>query len=164
MHGACVARKPISFARVTRLRNSTCPAASAPCTWNTCFAMSNPIVLACSTDASFSDGSTPSPWHADAVGGRPPHHPTAIDLVGTLEVPLEHQLATACDQDGVHIGARSREPISHPAQRIAVDELILIDGGDGPAVFSRDWNTAAAGRVGVRRQRRERCQRSSTEK
>src|SRR5277367_2169293 len=76
MHGACVARKPISFARVTRLRNSTCPAASAPCTWNTCFAMSNPIVLACSTDASFSDGSTPSPWHADAVGGRPPHHPT----------------------------------------------------------------------------------------
>jgi MFS family permease len=23
-----------------------------------------------------SDGSTPSPWHVDAVGGRPPHHPT----------------------------------------------------------------------------------------
>src|SRR5580700_8210914 len=39
--------------------------------------MSNPIMVACSTDASFSDGSTPSPWHADAVGGRPPHHPTA---------------------------------------------------------------------------------------
>ncbi len=25
-------------------------------------------------DASFSDGSTPSPWHADVVRGRPPHH------------------------------------------------------------------------------------------
>jgi hypothetical protein len=30
------------------------------------------------------------------------------------------------------------EPISHPAQRSAVDELILIDGGDGPAVVSRN--------------------------
>jgi hypothetical protein len=57
-------------------RKSTCPAASAPCTWNTCFAMSKPIVLACSTDASFGRSSTPSPWHKDAVGGRPPHHPT----------------------------------------------------------------------------------------
>ena len=26
-------------------------------------------------DASFGGSSTPSPWHADAVGGRPPHHP-----------------------------------------------------------------------------------------
>src|SRR5215831_6081051 len=59
-----------------RLRNSTCPAASAPCTWNTCFAMSRPIVVACSMDASFGGSSTPSPWHTDAVGGRPPHHPT----------------------------------------------------------------------------------------
>ena len=91
-------------------------------------------------------------------------HPAAVDLVGTPEVPLEHQLATACDQDGVHIGARSHEPISHPAQRIAVDELVLIDGGDGPAVVSRDRNTAAVGRVRVHRQRGERCQRSSTEK
>ena len=96
-------------------------------------------------------------------------HPAAVDaagnLVGTPEVPLEHQLATACDQHGVHVGsARSREPISHPAQRSAVDELILIDGGDGPAVVSRDRNTAAVGRVRVHRQRGERCQRSSTEK
>src|SRR5215510_7684475 len=58
-----------------RLRNSTCPPASAPCTWNTCLAMSKPIVVACSMDASFGC-STPSPWHTDAVGGRPPHHPT----------------------------------------------------------------------------------------
>jgi hypothetical protein len=91
-------------------------------------------------------------------------HPTAIDLVGTLEVPLEHQLATACDQNGVHIGARSHKPIGHPTQRIAIDELVVIDGGDGPAVVSRDRNTAVAGRVRVYRQRRERCQRSSTEK
>ena len=52
----CAARKPISFGRVMRLRTSACPAASAPCTWNTCFAMSNPIVVICSMDASFSDG------------------------------------------------------------------------------------------------------------
>src|ERR1700741_3435402 len=58
-----------------RLRKSTCPAPSAPCTWNTCFAMSKPIVVACFTDASFGGSLTPSPWHADAVGGRPPHHP-----------------------------------------------------------------------------------------
>src|SRR5215472_7713989 len=58
-----------------RLRNSTCPAESAPCTWNTCFAMSKPIVVACSMDASFGGSLTPSPWHTDAVGGRPLHHP-----------------------------------------------------------------------------------------
>jgi hypothetical protein len=49
----------------------------APFAWNTCFAISNPIVVTCSMDASFSDSSTPSPWHANAVGGRPPHHPMA---------------------------------------------------------------------------------------
>src|SRR5262249_55159782 len=59
-----------------RLRNSTCPPASAPCRWNTCFAMSKPIVVTCSMDASFGGSSTPSPWHTDAVGGRPLHHPT----------------------------------------------------------------------------------------
>src|SRR5215471_1092562 len=68
---ACAARKPRSFARVMRLRNSTCPAASAPCRWNTCFAMSKPIVVACSMDASFGGSSTPPPWRT-AVGGRPP--------------------------------------------------------------------------------------------
>jgi hypothetical protein len=75
-HRGCAARKPRSFVRVMRLRKSTCPAPSAPCIWNTCFAMSKPIVVACFTDASFGGSSTPSPWHADAVGGRPPHHPS----------------------------------------------------------------------------------------
>src|SRR5713226_3178177 len=84
-------------------------------------------------------------------------HPTAVNaagnLVGTPEVPLEDQLTTAYDQNGMYIGiARGGEPISHPAQRAAVDELILIDGGDGPAVVSRDRNTAAVGRVRVHRQ------------
>src|ERR1700676_5350680 len=37
--------------------------------------MSNPIVVICSTDASFGGSLTPPPWHADAVGGRPRHHP-----------------------------------------------------------------------------------------
>src|SRR5215469_5465227 len=66
-----------------RLRKSTYPAPSAPCTWNTCFAMSKPIVVACSMDASFGGRSTPSPWHTDAVRGRPPHHP--ISWQGTAE-------------------------------------------------------------------------------
>ena len=95
-------------------------------------------------------------------------HPAAVDaagnLVGTPEVPLEHQLAAACDQNGMHVGSPCHEPISHPAQRSAVDELVLIDGGDGPAVVSCDRNTATVGRVRVYRQRGERCQRSSTEK
>src|ERR1700741_4923593 len=49
---------------------------------NTCFAISKPIVVACSMDASFGGSSTPSPWHTDAVGGRPPHHPN-INASGT---------------------------------------------------------------------------------
>src|SRR5262245_52316500 len=68
---------------------------------------------------------------------HPPAENAAGNLVGTPEVPFEHQLATACDQNRVHVGS-AREPISHPAQRVAVDEFVVIDGGDGPAVVSRD--------------------------
>src|SRR5215471_10667231 len=68
-----------------RLRNSTCPAASAPCRWNTCFAMSKPIVVACSMDASFGGSLTPSPWHTDAVGGRPLHHPGTDAFASCLQ-------------------------------------------------------------------------------
>src|SRR5262245_5408396 len=93
--------------------------------------------------------------------------PAAINapgnLIGTPEVPFEHQLTTACDQNGVHVGS-ARESLGHSAQRVAVDELIIIDGGDGPAVVSRDRETAAVGRIRVHRQRRERRQRSSPEK
>src|SRR5215472_12984595 len=87
-HRVCAARKLRSFARVMRLRKSTCPAPSAPCTWNTCFAMSNPIVLTCSTDASFGGSLTPPPWHTDAVGGRPLHHPVRTSGVGTIRLVL----------------------------------------------------------------------------
>ena len=87
----------------------------------------------------------------------------AVNLVGTAEVPLEHQLAYACDQDGMHV-ARSRELIGHPARPTAIGELVFIDGGHGPAVVTRDRNTTAAGRVRVHRQRGERCQRRSPEK
>src|SRR6266481_133738 len=96
-------------------------------------------------------------------------HPTAVNaagnLVGTPEVPLEDQLTTAYDQNGMYIGiARGGEPISHPAQRAAVDELVLIDGGDGPAVVSRDRNTASVERVLLLRHRFFWCQPCSTEK
>ena len=37
---------------MTRLRNTTRPLPSAPWAWKTRFAMLNPIVLACPTDAS----------------------------------------------------------------------------------------------------------------
>jgi hypothetical protein len=60
---------------------------------------------------------------------------------------LEHQLAMTSDHDRVHIGiARGGEPLSHLAQRNAVDERVVI-GGDGPAVVSRDRNTAAVSRI-----------------
>src|SRR5215212_10191178 len=74
MQGGWAAKNSSTFARTRRLRNTTRPDASAPCAWRTRFAMSNPIVLACPTDASSSGRSTPPPWHADAVRGRPPHH------------------------------------------------------------------------------------------
>jgi hypothetical protein len=43
-----------------------------PMRLKTRFAMSNPIVLACPTDASSSGWSTPPLWHVDAVGGVHP--------------------------------------------------------------------------------------------
>jgi len=87
----------------------------------------------------------------------------ALDLVGAREIPLEHQPAAACDQHRVHVGARRREPIRHPAQRSAVDALVVVAGDDRPAVVARDRNAAAGGRVRGRRQRGEGCQRSATE-
>src|SRR5215469_233096 len=88
---------------------------------------------------------------------------TAVNLIGTFEVLLEHQLATACHQNGVHVSS-AREPIGHPAQCITIDELIFTDGGYGPSVVSRHRNAAAVGWVCVHAQSGERCQRSSTEK
>src|SRR3954469_15596435 len=74
VQGGWAAKNASTFARTRRLRNTTRPDASAPCAWKTRFAISNPIVLACPTDASSSGRSTPPPWHADAVRGRPSHH------------------------------------------------------------------------------------------
>src|SRR5256885_1648294 len=50
--------------------------------------MSKPIVVACSMDVSFGGSSTPSPWHTDAVGGRPPHHLRThrLDGVGAAHI------------------------------------------------------------------------------
>src|SRR4051795_1350687 len=78
MQGGWAAKNASTFARTRRLRDTTRPDASAPCAWKTRFAISNPIVLACPTDASSSGRSTPPPWHADAVRGRPSHHGLAI--------------------------------------------------------------------------------------
>src|SRR5262245_8724073 len=91
-------------------------------------------------------------------------HSAAVNAAGNLietpEVPFKHQLTTACDQNGVHVSS-AREPISHPAQCVAIDELIIVEGGDGPAVVSRSRKTAAVGRLRVHRQRRAWRQRSS---
>ena len=48
-------------------------------------------------DASFSDGSTPSPWHADAVRGRPPHHPLSRSR-RVLRAAVWGIIAVACDR------------------------------------------------------------------
>src|SRR5215469_5533618 len=91
-------------------------------------------------------------------------HSAAVDaarnLVGTREIPFEQQLAAACDQNRVHVGS-AREPISHPTHCVAVDEVTVVDGADGPAVVSRDRKTAA---VRLHGQSSERRQRSSAEK
>ena len=76
-------------------------------------------------------------------------HPLPVedvgDLVGTLEVALEHQLAAACDQHGMDVGlARGGQPIAHLAQRSTVDELVVVDGGDAPAVVSQRRNGATS--------------------
>ena len=56
--------------RVDDRRVNTCaPCSSAPCAWETCLAISSPIVVASDTDASLSGESTPPLWHIDAVGG-----------------------------------------------------------------------------------------------
>src|SRR5215207_5630701 len=54
MQGGWAAKNSSTFARTRRLRNTTRPDASAPCAWKNRFAISNPIVLACPTDASSS--------------------------------------------------------------------------------------------------------------
>src|SRR5262249_25843179 len=114
-HRVCAARKRRSFMRVMRLRKSTCPAPSAPCTWNTCFAMSKPIVVACSMDASFGGCSTPSPWHTDAVGGRPPHHPTQPVSQPSAKVGNEGQLRSCANLAAVV--ASSRRMVSKQTRR-----------------------------------------------
>src|SRR5215467_90518 len=73
----------------------------------------------------------------------------ARDLIKTLEVPLKHQLPAAGDQYSMNIGPRSHEPVSHPAQRGSVNELVVIDGDDRPAIVSPAWNAAALGWVRV---------------
>src|SRR5499427_7906354 len=116
MQGDCAARKLMSFPRVMRLRNTTWPAASAPCAWNTCFAMSNPIVVTCAMDASFSDGSTPSPWHADAVRGRPP-----------CTIGASGKQKSYASQAGPPVGSDQRPPrasstmMGHVPQRVGHD-------------------------------------------
>src|SRR5215813_5679102 len=119
-----------------RLRNSTCPAASAPCTWNTCFAMSRPIVVACSMDASFAGSSTPSPWHADAVGGRPPHHPSLIGLTGTPEEVRKLAIAYKAYYAKVEAPDGSDYAIEHTG-------FIYLIGPDGQYLGFFPPNTAA---------------------
>ena len=62
-----------TFARLTRLRITTAPATSTPCTWNTDFAISRPIVLTSPMDGSphvvCSNATTL--WHFDAAEWAP---------------------------------------------------------------------------------------------
>src|SRR5262252_5329990 len=84
--------------------------------------MSKPIVVACSMDASFRGGSTPSPWHTDAVGGRPPHHPAQPKAirVGTFRSGLKHDIL----------------------ELLAAREAIEIGGHHAPAPVRRRFSAA----------------------
>lgn len=72
------------------------------------------------------------------------------DLVDSLEVALEQQIAAASDNDSMNLGvAQGCEPIGQPAQGTAVDERVVIERDNGPAVVSRDRNTSARHRKGL---------------
>ena len=86
------------------------------------------------------------------------------DLVETLEVPLEHQLPATGDQYGMNIGTQCNEPVSCLAQRRSVNELVVINGDNRPAIFPHTWNTAALGRLRVRWHAGEGRKRSATKK
>jgi len=62
-HCICAARKLMSLANNT-IAEQHWAGASTPCTWNARFAISNPIMVTRCLAASFSDRTTPSPWHA----------------------------------------------------------------------------------------------------
>src|SRR5215469_14357836 len=99
------------------------------------FRVSKPIVVACSMGASFGGSSTPSPWHTDAVGGRPPHHPT--------EPP---ELALASGRNGGH---EERLPPSRLSGRCRFAQETFAgthgNGQDAPkaAIWTRGIGLAA---------------------
>ena len=73
-HGR-LAKNSSSLPRLSRLRSTTFPHASAPWTWKLLFAMSSPIVVICMwTSPAFVDRFTLPRWHVDAVSGRRPCH------------------------------------------------------------------------------------------
>src|SRR4029453_15364671 len=71
--GGKVEKNSNTFARLTRLRITTAPATSTPCTWNTDFAISRPIVLTSPMGGSpyvvCSNATTL--WHFDAAEWAP---------------------------------------------------------------------------------------------
>ena len=70
-------------------------------------------------------------------------HPLVVNLVVPLQVPLEQKLAVAHNKNGMHVHVRSHEPIGHPAQRSAVNELVFTDAGDRPTVVARNGKPRA---------------------
>src|SRR5262245_37495932 len=68
-----------------RLRITTAPTASTPCTWNTDFAISRPIVLTSPMDGSPQCGllDATTLWHFDAAE-RAPSTASKADICGAL--------------------------------------------------------------------------------
>src|SRR3954451_221553 len=144
MQGGWAAKNASTFARTRRLRNTTRPDASAPCAWKTRFAISNPIVLACPTDASSSGRSTPPPWHADAVRGRPSHHSPreASEVRGGAPFYPNPALSTnrPADPCNTASSAGARAPARDAGRRRAeaLDEL-RANGALGHLRAQRRW-------------------------
>src|SRR6202162_4156167 len=69
------------------------------------------MVVTCSMDASFRDGSTPSPWHADAVGGRPPHH---VEPAAAPSRPRRRRGVGRYPPACAALGARPPWPVATP--------------------------------------------------
>ena len=115
--------------------------------------MSSPIVLACPTDASSGGRSTPPPWHADAVGGRPPHQGRAMAETarsGPLPAGLGRCQATnaACVTYTAPVRCRPHTPFSRPLPLLSPSPFQAAASLERPA-YSGQMDPAARPRYPV---------------
>src|ERR1041385_559656 len=85
-HGDKPPKNSSTFARLIRFLITTAPVSSTPCTWNTDFAISRPIVLTSPMDGSPQCGllRAATLWHFDAAE-RAPSTASEADMCGATD-------------------------------------------------------------------------------